>query len=526
MNLRFSNLLIFILLFPLFISAQYLDLEFGDQGTVEYDLAVDYNSAILDTDSLGRIYLETRIVDTTLTSNDSWSLLIRFNSNGEIDNSFADNGQLTVMRDSSNTLTNFNIFFKDNKIFERNIENDTGHLVMYDLNLNEENTYPISDELALWYYNIHVLDNNELLMSTYNDWYRYDENGILISPYGQNTNGVNNFTPTINDSLITSSSFIFSSEPTESNELYFSTIGYDSSNTAYSWISKFNIETGEVDLDFGDNGLALIQEYLSALYAFNIQEGKNNSIYATSFTTNDSLSSIGYLYLTNKLTEEGELDLSFGDNGNLIPMLDTDAFYQYSFLLGQDNYNDRLINNSTELFYNEDSTAFNYNYYLNSFDLDGQLDTSFADNGYLDLGFLPGEYLFHIKMTESGDIFTVTSDSAGLNNILYLSKLDTKNLFGIPEPEVTQSEKILLYPNPNNGRVFFNYTGQELVNEIDFYLYTMQGHFISKTNLDLGPHGQINNFLDLGDLAEGAYILKAVSETGRRLITEKLFISN
>ena len=125
------------------------------------------------------------------------------------------------------------------------------------------------------------------------------------------------------------------------------------------------------------------------------------------------------------------------------------------------------------------------------------------DGGYVSCGYTYGKYTYS---------WVVKVDSNGCDTI---GCKDTLGVTGIAEVR-ENSNKITLYPNPNNGK--FTVSLQNVSEKTQIFVYNILGEQVYQSSLN-----ETNTQIDLSNKAEGLYLYRVITVTGE-LVGEGKFV--
>ena len=231
---------------------------------------------------------------------------------------------------------------------------------------------------------------------------RQNPDGSIDETYGENGYAFFKYmTAAINEP--------FASVLTDDNYLYIAGHIYADGVMNKSYILCVD-ENGFADVNFGDNGYALSS--LNEPRALAMDSQGNLYIGGCVYYANNTQFDVA---MVERFTPEGELDLSYADNGKMWLTLEETSNYIYALDVDE---NDRLITGGNALFKKE-------GYYwgvptpqLCRVNPDGSLDNTFGDNGSIFLGVSEG----------NAAVYSVDVQSDGKYLVLgYLDRSDVEN---------------------------------------------------------------------------------------------------
>jgi uncharacterized delta-60 repeat protein len=299
-----------------------LDITFGTNGFVTTRIGISFVSV-----SSIAIQSDNRIIAAGYYSNDgNYDLvLIRYNTNGSLDSTFGTNGVVTNSVGSLHDYCGSLVIQNDGKIIVAG-SSDNGNdydftLVRYDTSGNLDNTFGIggiittpigtSDDYAN---SVAIQENQKIIVGGY--YYngidfdfaiiRYNVNGFIDNTFG--TNG------------IVTTSVGYSNDVARSlaiqNDGKIIAAGYSSGQIA---IVRYN-STGSLDSTFGTNGILTTQVGDSIDFANSVAIQNDGKIVAAGESWNGS----DFDFALIRYNNDGSLDNTFGTNGILTTQLKGD----------------------------------------------------------------------------------------------------------------------------------------------------------------------------------------------------------
>ncbi|MZR62298.1 hypothetical protein [Alcanivorax sp. DP30] len=348
------------------------DVTFGDNGIVLTDLSgsLDQAYSVIE-DSSGKLV----VAGVSHNGSDTDFALARYTSEGQLDTSFGDNGIVitdlsgssdqaySVIEDGNGKLVvaghshNGSDYDFSLARYTSDGQLDTSFgnngIVITDLNAASRDTARslIKDDSG----NLIVAGSSRSDTSSDFDFalVRYTNTGQLDSSFGDN--GI-----VITDLNATSSDIAQSLITDDSGKLIAAGSSRSGTNSAFALVRY--TATGQLDTGFGTNGKTLTDIGGSGGGSSVIQNGNGDLVVAGSSNNDFALA---------RYTSEGQLDASFGDNGMAI----TDISTQDSARSAMEDANGNLVLAGFS------RNSSNLDFTLASFTSEGQLNTSFGDNG-------------------------------------------------------------------------------------------------------------------------------------------------
>ena len=502
----------------LFGQAGALDTSFGDNGimiTTFENLSSGANSIAMQ--SNGKIILSG--YNTEDANQDIF--LARYLPNGLLDTEFGNEGKyIFSISDSKDACYDIETDDEDNIYLlgvSRNIDIPHRGYVMK-LTKNGKIDSSFADD-GIWvndtedigdkFREIIILENGKIIISGYSIFQsitrsttvQLNADGTIDNSFG--TNGMTNIS-------VPSGYFgQFASVDHEGNII---SGGFQSNYTFNVVLVKLDSQ-GEPDLSFGDNGVLWDKSH-SEDFVRSITIQSDNKIILGTTVTNVGTSTFGLI----RYNEDGSFDESFGDNGRVYT----------SFM---DSYLDDEIAHSVLLDEEENIIISGFvgltdeiNYAIACFDNDGNLDTSFGDNGKVitDLGF--DDMIYTSILQEDGKLVcagsSITSDDiSSFSMARYETKLSTSTV------ELNKiNAEINLSPNPSDGRFIISTDniGSEIT-AVD--LINLKGNVIHRLSQDETNFLRSNKYLeiDLGEnITRGLYAIRLFTHRG--IISQALIV--
>lgn len=493
---------IFSLLFPNFCFSQWgtLDLTFGIAGKVRNSSGTNIHDSAVQSD--GKII----VVGSTLSFNEGSSFVVtRYLANGNVDTSFGTGGSVKTLygfRCSAKSLHIQNdgkIIVAGSTYLTAQVNSEAAiMLAKYNTNGSLDMSFGTNGVAVLNLPNsqdvrtmVVKADGTIIVGGIFN--IQDGEEPRSVALVGFDANGNLN-TAFGNNGYVFGDGYVLDMKLTATEDII--TVGRGEMN-AYM-ISKYTAN-GQIVNSFGASGNGTIEfsmNYITELSKCVI--ANNGDIYATGATYATGLE---YKAYTVKYNQAGIIDASFGANGMILR-----DWGRFIASFGNDIAIDQ--NNNLIIAYSVGMPT-NYDFGVESYDLAGNINTDFGNNGYFTTTFTDShEYLRAMsiqpdnKIVLSGDMFGQVL--ARLNNPVVLSNNDfSKN-----------EEKINIIPNP----FIFN---AELSFEIDksgkiaVDLFDSKGAFISNLIKDKYCKEGTNSLrLNLSDinLPQGLYFLKVYND--------------
>ncbi len=267
---------------------------------------------------------------------------------------------------------------------------------------------------------------------------------------------------------------------------------------------------GALDTTFGDAG--------TGFTTVSVGEGHDFATCLAIDKNDDSIILGGHTWRTNtpslmydaaivKLTKDGLVDTSFGDNGKVTKDV---LEYGQNYLYGLDVSADGNIYASGYTILTGDATRT----ILLAVKKDGSFNTDFCDNGYCDIRLGNDDHTLtkNLAVQEDGNILIGGSHLQDEVSSLYVARFLKSNTTAVENVLNDISNEVSVFPNPAT-----DYIQVELANSD---MYTVSIVDINGRTLRSGEELQANR-IDVSRLATGTYVLQLKSEDK---IASKLFI--
>lgn len=435
-----------------------LDNSFGGDGKVSYNFGALYddyaNEMVLESD--GKI---TLVGHTNLNTLNSSICLARFLPNGDIDPSFGNSGEV---------------------ITDLGTDYDFG----YTLAQNAEGKYAVSGK-----------SSSDVYVAL------YDENGTLDANFG--TGGIAR--------IVAQSGFVY-----YGYDIAFQPDGkivvggtYGENGNINFFVARFNTD-GTLDNTFSVNGL-LDTDFNnnSADWGYTVEVLSDGKILLAGSTyssgNGDDIALVRY-------NSDGTLDQSFNGSGKLsVDFGDDESAYTMliqpdgKLLLGGRTYN---------------ATLDEAKYLLARLNSDGTVDNTFGSGGVTYTTF--GSYTYYDleNIALQPDLKIVVTGGAGdFGALLDVATARYLSGLNLGVAEFSAAAAALIYPNPVNENETLNYT---LLNDetLSIELYSTAGAlvktFVKNEKRTAGPHSETLNFP--AELAGGNYLLQLTTAKGLQTI--------
>ena len=408
-------------------SSGFKDTNFGpnNNGIVITDINNDYpNISNIVLDNQNNIYI-CGYSDPDTGSNTDF-LLVKYNSNGDLDTNFGPNNNGIVITDISGN--NYDQSF-DMKIDTQN------------------NIYLAGHSNGQDYHN-----NNDIVLVKYNS------NGDLDTNFGPNNNGI-----VITDISGNKNDYCRSISIDDSNNIYLA--GYsqnqDSNNHSDIVLVKYD-SNGDLDTNFGPNNNGIVITDISDNkndYAYGMEIDNNNNIYLSGHSKYQDSNNKDDIILV-KYDSNGDLDTNFGPNNNGIVITDISGNkHDYCRSILIDDSNNIYLAGFSQ---NQDSNN-NSDIVLVKYDSSGNLNNTFGPNNngivITDISGNKNDYAYGISIDTQNNIYLSgysDGQDSNNNNDIVLVKYN-------PDGNLDTNFGIINEDNNNNNKtwrwLFNNMTG-------------------------------------------------------------------
>jgi len=439
-----------------------LDSSFGTNGISVLD-RINTEGSTMEIQTDGKILISGFIDSSTTT------FIARLNADGSIDTNFGVNGFVDIVGEPLFLRPIINL--SDSKILIG--LSSPSKIIKLNSNGSIDTTFGTNGEVDLSslttnFRSVLIESDNSILAIGYNHIIKLLSNGTIDTSFG--TNGKLD-TPISNS--------IYSKD----NNLLSIISGGASGSGLYKLIKKDN--NGNLITAFGTNGEVSITDLDSEDLGFGLFIDNNGKIIV--ITSRET-----QLRVTRYL-ENGQIDLSFAQNGNLIDNNNPPRFL------------DCKSNGNKLLFAGVSNTAQSpLNLYITQYNEDGSIDSSFNTNGiYIENTNTAEEFTDNIYLLNNGDIL---ASGAYINEseTYFVARYSTSTL------SISDIDKKIdvVIQNPIEDEL--NIYSQNKIKEIS--LINSSGSIIKQSK---------NNYINTSIISSGIYFIKISLDDGR-IITRKV----
>jgi uncharacterized delta-60 repeat protein len=510
-----QTLLLLLITNFLYSQAGNLDTSFGDEGKTitEFEqISAEANSIVVQ--SNGKIVL----AGIGISDSDEDIIAVRYLSNGQIDTGFADNGKFKIsISDFRDRCYDISVDSLDNIFFTGFTFNENfepkGFVIKVNSNGEIDSTFA---QNGIWlsqepdtredFREILIQQDGKILIagesvifgqSANSTVIRLNPNGALDTDFGQN--GI--------AKIIVPDSYNPRFAKLNSNEEII-TGGFLLDNSTNIILSKFNQE-GESDMSFGTNGVVIDNTALDE-FARDIAIQEDDKILVATGITIASGRDFGLV----RFNTDGSLDTSFGSNGKI-----TTDFSQTSNTAHTIN----LQENGHIILGGFFGITPNHDYALARYDSLGNLDDSFGNGGKITTDFGLDDLAFTSTIQSDGKLLCAgnsktTDDNSSFSIARYFTQTGTNT---VNIPDILNSIK--LFPNPSNGKFELTFDLKKS-SIISIDLLNINGMHLQKiVDNSFFSKGENTIDIDLNDnSSSGLYLISIQTERG--IINQRIVI--
>lgn len=485
-----------------FAQEEFLDISFGEGGKVTTDLNNNSEAALGATiDSYGKIIV---VGHTSHKSYDNNFALVRYNSNGSLDNTFGLNGIVITDLGTYNESAKSVISQADNKII---VAGSRIHGTYYDFVLLRYNydgsidsTFGVKGQVltSIGNWDDHIKaaavqnDGKIIVVGyTYNGYnddlaiVRYNKDGTLDTTFGtlgiikSDVGGGDNFATSLN---IQSDGKIL----VAGGSRYGFTLG------------RYNND-GSLDYLFDNDGLVYTSfEYIGG-YARAVLCQEDGKI----VIAGNCWDGLGTDLVLVRYDIEGSIDINFGLNGKVVTAREDFSIMAHSL----------FVQNDGSLIVGGETYSGNYDFALIKYDTNGFIDSTLGLNGIVQTDFgSVHDRGYSGTIQPDGKILIVGNNYNGTNYDFALARysIETKTFVS----ELTHRNlKVQIYPEVTSGVLFLDFKD---LSQARINIYDILG----KRLVNMPFHDKGIQEIDLGSLQKGVYFVEILS--GDQKLVQKI----
>lgn len=476
-----------------------LDNTFGTGGkvTTTFGTADDYgNSVAIQSD--GKIV----VAGISKPGTNFDFALVRYNSDGTLDNTFGTSGKVTTDFGGADDRGNSVAIQLDGKIVVAGQTNADYALVRYNSNGTLDNTFGSSGKVVTDFSSNSDYGNSVILQpdgkiivggqSVGNNWdfsmARYTSNGTLDNTFGISGKITMDF-------HLGGYSYDYGGFVTlqPNGKILLAGSAYDTVH--YFGLLRYN-SNGSVDNTFGTGGKVCMTFGGSDL------EGRAVAVQADNKIVMAGWSNIGVhqAFALARFDTIGNLDNTFGTGGKVTTVIGTANAGAYSMVIQADG---KIILAGHSYNYYDDFTVVRYN-------SDGSLDNTFGSSGKVVTNFANhDDGIFGIALQGDGKIVVAGNSYNGSNLDIALARYNAVSTTDIEENN--QETGINIFPNPNNGTFAIQAVNGQLS------IYNILGENVYRSEIK-----NKKSEIDLSKQPKGIYFVKIFD--GEKVYSKKIIV--
>ena len=382
-----------------------------NKGCIAYSVAVQNDGKIL-------------AAGNSIASDSFDFMAVRYNEDGSLDDTFGNNGIVITPATNLNSSANSISIQKDNKIvvsgYTQNGNFYAFETVRYNTNGNLDNTFGnggvvssvISMDGAQCYSNF-IQDDGKIVAAGYSrngdslnfTLVRYNTSGSLDNTFGisgRTISHIENFDLQVRSVIVLKDGKILAG-------------GLGSKSTGlYFVFARYNPD-GSIDNTFGIDGIST-QPVLSAYLFFSMAVRNNEKILASGI----SFDGIRYNFALFGFDSDGSLDNSFGNNGTVITAFGESKDYINSATLQNSLQDEKIITAGNSW------NGSDFDFAVSRYNSDGSLDSSFGINGSITTPFgNVDDFANSVTVQDDGKIIATGSSFNGNNKVFATVRYNT-----------------------------------------------------------------------------------------------------
>lgn len=506
--------------------SDYLDENYGDQGlsklpTIGFPWPFLNNYSV---DDIGRAYISYGSVYYNQDSTYSSYQFRRIDEFGEIED-WGLLDPLSTEIDISHYWGRNGIYRQHNNQIYRHIPSDSinpsERLFVHDLELEEQAAYelPVGSSFitfTAWFDLFSNLIDREgrLVVMQQGRLSRYLRNGMLDTSFGD---GGSTVIRNPKSEIDSSWSQWYDHLLLDDEHIFYCTNYQVDSAYIQSQIVRLN-EDGSFDNSFGTNGRV---ELDTSQFTYGSRKDKVNGYLLQVSNIHEPCNS----NITDimRLDENGQIDRSFGINGNLERLLD-DCESTRGLIV--QNKNGEFLSTSSRNIYDADSLVASYTFELHRNTPEGKVDSTFGNKGIVTVDHDQIGYIYQMDIDAAQNVYLFSVDSISFDvneNNVRVHKLSASKVWStiVEEPEFIPAV-LQLYPNPTSNGITLHYEGPDLAN-VSLEVVNMLGQRVGILDNQVLTNGS-ETYLDTYTYPSGQYFIRVVDKNNDLRLLEEKFI--
>ncbi|MBI2258076.1 MAG: T9SS type A sorting domain-containing protein [Flavobacteriia bacterium] len=507
MKLLYFNFLLFSLsLTSIFSQVGYLDNSFGTNGKVSTNIG-NYIDGI----TCVELQLDGKIVAAgySYVSNYEDVVIVRYNSDGTLDNTFGLNGVVIQSLGNESELVKDIYIQNDGKIILTGNTTNSLQPFYFVTRYNNDGTLDNSfngsgiilndaSTSGIHFNSIAVQPDNKIILGgaakTGNFWSfsvarlnqdgsfdtTFDNDGIVIREV------VTGYNEVFSIGLFSNGKIIAAGNATNGNDNDFALVSFNSD--------------GSINEDFGGINFKVTTD---------MGNSQNNFLNDMKVLTNDALIVGGFFdstfdninFALAKYNSNGELDTSFGTNGMVHTDFGTsfdDAIHEIEI-----QYNGSIIACGNTV--NNGYTDFG----ISKYSPNGVIDESFGQNGFISTDyFQSNDNISCSKLQTDGKLIVCGSTYDGSKQYFALARY---NIDSLTNTNDLFANKLAFYPNPTKNELYFNSSSNQ---NYEISIYNLLGEEVLHDYLSLNKQK-----IDVQNFENGVYFIK-LNNNSKDMITK------
>lgn len=497
MNKLYTLLLLFLVSVTV-TNAQsgVLDDSFGTDGIVTTQVSTTYNFGMATVVQPDGKIIVAGYAGTPATYK---AAVVRYNTDGTLDDTFGDAGKLTIPVGSAKSYATDVVLQDDGKIVlgARTYDNVAGDFAL--IRLNENGTFDNSfgnngiviastggSDVST---SILIADDGKILLAGDSDGdfsvAKFNADGTLDTSFG-----ANGWSITIFDD---SSSFIQQIAFQNDGKIVMGGFAVNSVGRYQMAAARINAD-GTLDNSFGNNGKVFFNFGVDQDFATAVAIQSDGKIVLGGHTYITSNPRLSYDFAVVRLNTNGDFDTTYGDNGVATAQIVNEANYTNGMIIQED---DKIVLAGRTV------KLFDYDLAMLRFDTEGNLDTTFGNDGKVSTDVDGREdhgYAIALQ-PDNKIILTGYSYPAGADDSAIVVARYTNETLGV---EDNQNLEFRIYPNPASDQLTLELNDASSIYQIE--VFDVLGKKVISTEI------QKVGRIDVSALAQGTYLLKLNSD--------------